>query len=150
MQRDIAFVARRKKEHTAFGDMPADGFSSDRIRNVDRPTAMQDHEAVGERVQLALIGALALNRGKGLGPAEALARGANVGLKLMQDTVGILYPKDRFRLHRAAQYGFQLSVAAQVKRNSFAISTYSRSRLALEAHFAVRVFSSAVSPEPAI
>jgi hypothetical protein len=29
----------------------------------------------------------------------------------MQDTVGILYPKDRFRLHRAAQHRLQGSVA---------------------------------------
>ena len=123
MKTHVTFVTRREKEHATFGNVPDDGLSVDGVSNIHRTATVQNHQAVGQRMQLSVVWTFPLYRRKGRRPAQSFARPTNVGLKLIQDTMGILYSKSRFRLHQPNQQVADIQNTQQLNRKPKAVST---------------------------
>src|SRR5258705_4597951 len=80
-------------------------------------------------MQLSVVWTFPLYRCKGRRPAQSFAGPTNVGLKLIQDTVAILYSKGRFRLHQPNQQVADIRNARQLNRKPEAVSTSHACRL---------------------
>ena len=80
-------------------------------------------------MQLSVVWTFPLYRCKGRRPAQSFARPTNVGLKLIQDTMGIFYSKSRFRLHQPDQQVADIQNAQQLNRKPKAVSTSHACRL---------------------
>jgi hypothetical protein len=116
LQVHVAYMAGGQEEDAILGNVTRHRPAAEIERHIDRAAAVQDHQAVGQRMKTAFERPFALVRGVGRSPAESLAGRADPRAGTLQHAVGFAEGENRATAGTGWRRGWHALRPALTKR----------------------------------